>query len=90
MALLSIIVPCYNEEATVNAFYARASAVCATLEGAETEFLFVDDGSTDGTLDIVRRRRTMRGCAGCPSPGISGRRRPCTPGWSTPGGIWSP
>ena len=55
MALLSIIVPCYNEEATVNAFYARASAVCATLEGAETEFLFVDDGSTDGTLDIVRR-----------------------------------
>ncbi len=54
MALLSIIVPCYNEQATVEAFYARASAVCAGLPDVETEFLFVDDGSTDRTLPILR------------------------------------
>jgi len=54
MALLSIIVPCYNEEATVEAFYARTSAVCAGLSDVETEFLFVDDGSTDGTLSMLR------------------------------------
>ena len=54
MALLSIIVPCYNEEAAVEAFYARASAVCAALPGTQAELLFVDDGSSDRTLDILR------------------------------------
>lgn len=54
MVLLSIIVPCYNEEATVNAFYARTSAVCEGLSGVEVEYLFVDDGSTDCTLELLR------------------------------------
>lgn len=54
MALLSIIVPCYNEEAGVEAFYARTSAVCAALRGVETELLFVDDGSSDGTLSRLK------------------------------------
>ena len=54
MALLTIIVPCYNEESTVEAFYGAASAVCAGLPDTETEFLFVDDGSTDRTLALVR------------------------------------
>ena len=54
MALLSIVVPCYNEEATVELFYARASAVCGALPELEVEYLFVDDGSADGTLGILR------------------------------------
>ena len=54
MALLSIIVPCYNEEATVETFYAHTSAVCAQLDGVEVEYLFVDDGSSDGTLERLR------------------------------------
>ncbi len=54
MALLSIIVPCYNEESTVEAFYARTSAVCGALDGVDVEYLFVDDGSTDRTLELFR------------------------------------
>lgn len=54
MELLSIIVPCYNEEAALEAFYQRASAVCAKLPGVDVEYIFVDDGSTDGTLELLR------------------------------------
>lgn len=54
MERLSIIVPCYNEEATVEAFFRTASAVCRELSGVETEYIFVDDGSADRTMDIVR------------------------------------
>ena len=54
MELLSIIVPCYNEEAALEAFYEQTSAVCARLPGAAVEYIFVDDGSTDGTLGLLR------------------------------------
>ena len=54
MERLSIIVPCYNEADTVEAFYRAASAVCARLPGIETEYIFVDDGSRDGTLEVIK------------------------------------
>lgn len=53
MELLSIVVPCYNEEAGLARFYDAASAVCAGLD-ARVEFLFVDDGSRDGTLAALK------------------------------------
>ena len=49
MDRLSIVVPCYNEEAGLARFYAETSAVCAGLD-TQVEFIFVDDGSRDGTL----------------------------------------
>lgn len=53
--LLSIVVPCYNEEQTLPAFWKEASAAVAKLpEDVSVEYLFVDDGSRDGTLRVLK------------------------------------
>jgi glycosyltransferase involved in cell wall biosynthesis len=46
---LSVIIPCYNEKATVAAILRRVRAVVP-----EAEILVVDDGSQDGTREILR------------------------------------
>ncbi|MEU8122749.1 glycosyltransferase family 2 protein [Spirillospora sp. NPDC049024] len=51
--ILSIIVPCYNEEETIPPLFTSLSEETAAFE-EEVEFLFVDDGSTDGTLPRLR------------------------------------
>lgn len=55
MGLISIVVPCYNEEAVLPEFY---QAVCSEIEGfpaGETfEFVFIDDGSSDNTLGLIQ------------------------------------
>ena len=58
--LISLIVPCYNEEEALPLFYAEAARVAADMaksHGAGFEFLFVDDGSKDGTLAAARALR---------------------------------
>jgi glycosyltransferase involved in cell wall biosynthesis len=49
---LSILVPCYNERATVREIVARVEAV--DLDGLEKEIIVVDDCSTDGTRELLR------------------------------------
>ena len=50
MKLLSLIVPCYNEEAAAPLFYQAVTEVAQTLaHRVELEILFVDDGSKDNT-----------------------------------------
>ncbi len=53
MQTISIIVPAYNEEEALPAFYRECSRVLSSL-GRGWEILFVDDGSTDNTLDVMR------------------------------------
>jgi polyisoprenyl-phosphate glycosyltransferase len=53
--LVSIVVPCYNEEAVIGAFLSRARAIASQQPQYDFEFLFVDDGSTDGTPTVLDR-----------------------------------
>jgi polyisoprenyl-phosphate glycosyltransferase len=46
---ISLVVPCYNEEETLAAFYERVNALSASLDRLVFEFFFVNDGSTDKT-----------------------------------------
>ncbi len=59
MSLLSIIVPCYNEEENIADFYHEVLKNSAFFEEKklELEFLYIDDGSKDGTVAEVRKLR---------------------------------
>lgn len=54
MDQLSIIVPCYNEEQTVELFYTEVEKMSQYMPDIQTDYLFVDDGSTDRTLEKVK------------------------------------
>ncbi len=58
--LISIVVPCYNEEPALKPFYAAVNKVSQEMSGVvDFEFVFVDDGSRDGTLrEIEQLRKT--------------------------------
>ena len=54
--VMSIIVPCLNEEEVLPLFYQALEALLPDLE-IEIEYVFVDDGSSDGTLDLLKAYR---------------------------------
>lgn len=51
--LITVVVPCYNEEESLTAFHERLTAIVTTID-AEFNILYIDDGSKDRTLDILR------------------------------------
>lgn len=55
---LSLVIPCHNEESCITPFLARISQVFAGLPDVTLELVFVNDGSTDSTLE--RLREAMR------------------------------
>lgn len=54
MEKITILVPCFNEEEVLNQFYTKTRAVVDAIENSEFHFLFIDDGSRDHTLSIIR------------------------------------
>ncbi len=57
MEKMSIVVPCYNEEKALPIFYNEIIKVSKEFENVEFEYIFVDDGSKDKTLDLVKEFR---------------------------------
>lgn len=52
---ISAIVPCYNEEESLPIFYKEMDKISKEMESVEFEFLFINDGSRDKTLEILRK-----------------------------------
>lgn len=55
--LLSIVVPCFNEEPALKPFYEVVDKVSREMSEVDFEFVFVDDGSRDGTLKEIEKLR---------------------------------
>ncbi len=51
---LSVIVSCYNEEESLPLFYEEINKVSIKMNDLDFEFIFIDDGSYDKTLDVIK------------------------------------
>ena len=53
---LSVVVPCYNEEETIRLFLTESQLVESKMkQGVIFDYIFVNDGSTDKTLEVLRQ-----------------------------------
>src|SRR6478736_2899096 len=54
-SVLSVVVPCFNEQEVIPLTHQRLFAALGTQRDLDLEILYVDDGSSDGTPDILSR-----------------------------------
>ncbi len=64
---LSVVVPVYNEEAVLGEFHRRLGAVLDGL-AADCEVVYVNDGSRDATMALLRQRPRRRRPGGSHRP----------------------
>jgi glycosyltransferase involved in cell wall biosynthesis len=55
---ISVVVPLFNERPSLDELYARLAAVLSDLAG-DYEIIFVDDGSTDRSIEKLKRLRSL-------------------------------
>ena len=53
--LLSVIVSCYNEEEALPLFYKEINKISKKMKDLNFEFIFVNDGSVDKTLSVIKK-----------------------------------
>jgi len=58
LVLISVIVPAYNEEIVIKSFYQKISSVLDS-QSFDAEIIFVNDGSTDSTLEILLQLKEL-------------------------------
>lgn len=54
MQTIDIVVPCYNESEVLNLFFKETTAVINNIRNYNFNFIFVDDGSKDETINIIK------------------------------------
>ena len=54
MDKISVVVPCYNEEEALPVYYKEMCRVMDEMKDVVFELIFVDDGSSDATLGIMK------------------------------------
>mgnify|MGYP000627272904 CR=1 FL=1 len=59
---ITVIVPCYNEEAALHYFYEEMQKVMGIMQDVEFELLFVNDGSGDRTLKVIKELAEKDAC----------------------------
>ena len=55
--LLSVVVPCFNEEEALPMFYQAIVSIAEKMDNLDFEIIFVNDGSKDKTLNIIKKYR---------------------------------
>lgn len=58
MSKISVIISCYNEEKAIPLFYEEIEKNIKDFENTEFEYIFVDDGSNDNTLSVVKELKS--------------------------------
>lgn len=58
MKKISVLIPCYNEEESIPLIYNRLREIAATVPMYEWQFLFINDGSIDSTLQKIKELRS--------------------------------
>lgn len=59
---ISVIVPCFNEQESIPIFYNEVTKILDTMEEIQYEIIFIDDGSKDNTLTILKELSREEGC----------------------------
>lgn len=54
MKTFDLVVPCYNEEEVLSAFYNTVTPILSSLVDYDYNVIFVNDGSGDKTIDIIK------------------------------------